>query len=84
MELNAGPLAEVGLTADLSFDASVYIRRALSLVQNSLGLGVLLAVGALWFFLRDRRATLIIALAIPTSLMVSFIALELSCSDVPS
>ena len=76
-ELNAGPLEEAGLNMELSFDSSVYIRRALKLVQNNLGLGVLLAVGALWFFLRDRRATLIIAASIPISLMAAFIALRL-------
>ncbi len=75
-ELNDGALAEAGLTMDLSFDASVYIRRALALVKNSLGLGVLLAIGVLWFFLRDRRATAIIATAIPVSLLVAFVALQ--------
>ncbi len=75
-ELNAGPLAELGLTMDLSFDASVHIRRALRLVQNNLGLGVLLALGVLVFFLRDGRAVALIGLSIPVSLMVSFIALK--------
>lgn len=76
-ELNTGPLEEAGLIMELSFDSSIYIRRALALVQNNLGLGVLLAVAALWFFLRDRRATLIIAASIPISLMVAFLALQL-------
>jgi multidrug efflux pump subunit AcrB len=75
-ELNAGPLLEAGLTMDLSFDSSVYIRRAISLVQTNLGLGVLLAVGVLWFFLRSFRVTMLIAMAIPVSLMVAFFALE--------
>ncbi len=76
-ELNAGPVGDAGLIVELSFDSSVYIRRAISLVRNNLGLGVLLAVGVLWFFLRDRRATLIIAMSIPLSLMVAFIALRM-------
>lgn len=76
-ELNSGPLAEVGLTADLSFDSSVYIRRAISLVQSNLLLGVVLAVGVLWFFLRNRRSTAIIAASIPVSLLVAFVGLEL-------
>ncbi|MCG8433443.1 MAG: efflux RND transporter permease subunit, partial [Gammaproteobacteria bacterium] len=75
-ELNSGALGDVGLILELSFDSSVYIRRAISLVQNNLGLGILLAVGVLWFFLRDRRATFIIAASIPVSLMVAFIALQ--------
>lgn len=76
-ELNAGPLNEAGLIIELSYDASVYIRRAIDLVKNNLGLGVLLAVGTLWFFLRDRRSTLIIATSIPISLLVSFMALKI-------
>lgn len=76
-ELNAGPMAEAGLTIDLSFDASVHIRNALNLVQNNLGLGVLLALMILWLFLRGIRTTLIIAMTIPVSLMVAFAALSL-------
>ena len=76
-ELNEGPLKAAGLTIDLSFDSSVHIRNALSLVQNNLGLGVLLAIGILWLFLRGWRNTLIIATTIPISLLVSFIALSL-------
>lgn len=75
-ELNAGPAAAEGMIVELSFDASIYIRRAIALVQNNLGLGVLLAIGVLWFFLRAGRATLIIAGAIPVSLAVAFIALQ--------
>ncbi|WP_154223309.1 efflux RND transporter permease subunit [Marinicella rhabdoformis] len=75
-ELNAGQLDEAGLIIELSYDASVYIRRAIDLVKNNLGLGVLLAIGTLWFFLRDKRATLIIATSIPVSLLVSFMALK--------
>ena len=76
-ELNAGPMAELNLIMELSFDSSVYIRRAVSLVKNNLGLGILLAIGALWFFLRDRRATLIIGATIPISLMAAFISLQI-------
>ncbi|GAA0348852.1 efflux RND transporter permease subunit [Bowmanella denitrificans] len=74
-ELNAGPLAERGLMIDLSFDSSVHIRNALILVKSNLGLGVLLALAILWYFLRGWRATLIIALTIPFSIMVAFLAL---------
>lgn len=75
-ELNAGPMKDAGLVADLSFDSSVYIRRAINLVQGNLVLGVLLSVGILWFFLRDRRSTLIIAASIPVSLLLAFVALD--------
>ncbi len=76
-ELNAGPLAEAGLMIDLSFDASVHIRNALALVKGNLGLGVALALGLLWLFMRGWRATLIIALSIPLSIAAALITLSL-------
>jgi len=76
-ELNRGPLRAVGLTIDLSFDASVHIRNALELVKGNLGLGVLLALSILWLFLRGLRPTLIIAITIPIAVAVSFIVLNL-------
>ncbi|REL36666.1 efflux RND transporter permease subunit [Thalassotalea euphylliae] len=76
-ELNEGPMHAAGLTIDLSFDSSVHIRNALTLVKSNLGLGVLLALMILWLFLRGMRNTLIIATTIPISLFVSFVALSL-------
>nr|WP_313901688.1 efflux RND transporter permease subunit [Aliiglaciecola sp. M165] len=76
-ELNEGPLLDAGLMIDLSFDSSVHIRNALVLVKSNLGLGVLLALGILWMFIRGWKATLIIALTIPLSIMVAFLALNL-------
>ncbi|HSG51528.1 MAG TPA: efflux RND transporter permease subunit [Rheinheimera sp.] len=76
-ELNDGALLEAGLMIDLSFDASVHIRNALILVKSNLGLGVLLALGLLWLFMRGWRATAIIALSIPLSLAISLLALQL-------
>jgi multidrug efflux pump subunit AcrB len=76
-ELNSGPLAEAGLEMDLSFDASVHIRRAIALVQNNLGIGLLLAVGVLYFLMRSRRATFLVTATVPLSLLVAFVALRL-------
>ncbi|MBU1311710.1 MAG: efflux RND transporter permease subunit [Gammaproteobacteria bacterium] len=76
-ELNQGELLEAGLMMDLSFDASVHIRNALALVKSNLGLGVLLALGLLWLFMRGWRATAIIALSIPLSLAIALLALQL-------
>ena len=75
-ELNAGPLADAGLAIDLSFDASVHIRRAIALVKNNLGLGLFLAVGVLYFLMRSRRATLLVTATVPLSLLVAFVALR--------
>ncbi|GJM10260.1 MAG: acriflavine resistance protein B [Lysobacteraceae bacterium] len=76
--MREGPLADAGLAIEQSFDASVFINRAVSLVTNNLIFGILLAVGVLWWFLRDRRATLLIATAIPVSLLGTFIMLQLT------
>ena len=67
-----------GLTIAQSFDASVFINRAINLVTSNLVIGVLLAVGILWWFLRRLRATLIVALAIPVSLFATFVVLGLT------
>jgi multidrug efflux pump subunit AcrB len=77
-ELRAGPLKDLGLDVQQSFDASVFIQRAVALVTNNLLLGVLLSVGVLWWFLRDRRATLLIASSIPVSLLTTFVVLQLT------
>ena len=76
-ELNQGALLDAGLMIELSFDASVHIRNALALVKSNLGLGVLLALGLLWLFMRGWRATAIIALSIPLSLAIALITLQL-------
>ena len=77
-ELNTGPVAERGLVMAQSFDASVFINRAISLVGSNIVLGILLAIGILWWFLRRFRATLIVAIAIPVSLLATFVVLKLT------
>ena len=77
-ELKTDLLLPQGLTMVQSFDASVFIYRAINLVTSNLVLGVLLAVGILWWFLRQRRATLIVALAIPVSILSTFVVLKLT------
>ncbi len=77
-QLNAGDLKERGLVMAQSHDASVFIKQAISLVTGNIFLGVLLAVGVLWWFLRRLRATLIIAAAIPISLLATFIVLHVA------
>ncbi len=74
--LRQGPLRANQLTMEQSFDASVFIYRAISLVTGNLLIGMLLAVGVLWWFLRRFRATLIVAAAIPISLFSTFIVLN--------
>lgn len=76
-ELNAGPLGREQLIADLSWDASLYVHRAIGFVQESLLVGILLAVGGLWYFLRGPRALLVIGATIPLSLAFAVITLGL-------
>jgi multidrug efflux pump subunit AcrB len=77
-ELREGPLEEIGLTMHQSFDASVFINRAITLVTGNLFLGIFLAVGVLWWFLRQARATLLVAVAIPLSVLATFVVLRLT------
>ncbi len=77
-ELNAGPVSDRGLVMVQSFDASVFINRAIGLVTGNIVLGVLLAVGILWWFMRRFRPTLIVASAIPLSLMATFLVLGMA------
>ena len=77
VELNENVLHDAGLEMDLSFDASVHIRRAVALVKNNLGLGLLLAIGVLYFLMRSRRATFLVTATVPLSVLVAFVALRL-------
>ncbi len=63
-----------GSRAKLSFiwDSSDFIRASVMSVQSSAGYGALLAVLVLLVFLRDVRATLVVATAIPISIIATF------------
>ncbi|WP_411819782.1 efflux RND transporter permease subunit [Hyphococcus formosus] len=76
-ELNAGPLDQMGLAIHKSFDPSVFIKRAIALLSGNLVIGVMLAIGALWLFLRRTAATFIIAASIPICLMSTLVVLNL-------
>ena len=56
----------------------MYVRRAIGFVEESLAIGILLAVGGLWYFLRGPRALLVIGASIPISLF--FASSRCSCS----
>lgn len=71
--LNEGPLGERGLKILQAYDATIYIRSALELVQQNILLGGLLAILVLWVFLRSIVPTLIISVAIPVSAVGTFL-----------
>lgn len=77
-ELNQSEFKERGLKAQFSFDPSRYIKRSMGLLGSNLVIGMLLAIGVLWTFLRQWRATFLIALAIPVSLLATFIILSIT------
>jgi multidrug efflux pump subunit AcrB len=76
-ELRDGPLAERGLGIEQSFDASLFIRRAVNLLIENLVVGALLALVCVYWFMRDVRATVLIATTIPVCLLATFCALHL-------
>jgi CzcA family heavy metal efflux pump len=57
----------------LSFDQSLYIRETISGLQHEAFLGAVLAMLIIMLFLRNVRGTLIILVAIPLSILITFI-----------
>ncbi len=58
-------------------DQSIDIRRAIDSVQSAAILGGILAVLILFFFLRNVRTTVIIAISIPLAIVIAFSAMRL-------
>jgi multidrug efflux pump subunit AcrB len=77
-ELNEGPLKRGQLELIQMYDETLYIGRSMSLVKNNLLLGIFLAIIVLWWFLRKFRATLIVALSIPISLVVTLVVMHIT------
>ena len=75
-ELQENQLSEANLYIDQSFDASVFIKRAIGLLAGNLVAGIILAIGILWLFLRRMRATMLIGGAIPICLVTTFLLLQ--------
>ncbi|MEM6634556.1 MAG: efflux RND transporter permease subunit [Pseudomonadota bacterium] len=74
-ELKLGPVASQGLILEQVYDETVYIDGAIDLVTQNIWIGGLLAAGVLLLFLRSPRATLVISLAIPVSIVATFVAM---------
>jgi len=84
--VKAGIANLVGLPADftvkLLFDQSLYIRQAITPLQDEGLIGGGLACLMVLLFLGNLRATLIIALALPLSILAAFIQLNLASQSV--
>ncbi|HWD49640.1 MAG TPA: efflux RND transporter permease subunit [Rhizomicrobium sp.] len=77
-KINDGPAKEQGVVLQYSFDPSHFINQAMGMVTSDLIVGILLAVGVLWFFMREWRGTLIISAAIPICLFAVVMLLNLA------
>ncbi len=74
-ELEAAVLPRAGLTMTQVYDETVYINSAIKLVQQNIFIGGFMAAIVLFLFLRSGPATLVISLAIPVSVIGSFVAM---------
>ena len=74
-ELNAFALPNEGLNLAQVYDETVYITSSVDLVQQNIWIGGLLAATVLIVFLRSFRATLVISIAIPVSVIGAFVAM---------
>ena len=74
-ELNAFALPDAGLELRQVYDETVYINSAISLVTQNIYVGGTLAAFMLLLFLRSLGATLIVSVAIPVSVIASFVAM---------
>jgi HAE1 family hydrophobic/amphiphilic exporter-1 len=59
-------------------DSSTYISDSVRNVEFGVGIGAILAVLVLLFFLRDVRSTLVVAVSIPISVMATFTLMDLA------
>jgi HAE1 family hydrophobic/amphiphilic exporter-1 len=74
-ELNASLIPNAGLKFRQVYNETVYINSAIDLVQQNIWIGGTLAAVILLIFLRSIRATLVVSLAIPVSVIGSFVAM---------
>ena len=77
-ELSAGPVAAQGLKMQQVYDETVYIKGAIDLVTQNILIGGALAALVLLLFLRSPRATLVVSLAIPVSIVATFVAMAVT------
>ena len=74
-ELNQSTIPRAGLSLRQVYDETVYINSAVDLVQQNIWVGGALAVLILLLFLRSLRATMVVALSIPVSIIGAFVAM---------
>ena len=75
--LNKDLLRRRGLELIQAYDETEYIKSSIGLVNQNIFMGGALTICVLLIFLRSWRSTIVIALAIPTSLIGTFLLLNL-------
>jgi HAE1 family hydrophobic/amphiphilic exporter-1 len=76
-ELNNGILKDRGLKLERVYDETNYIYSAIALVKQNIVIGGVLAIVVLMVFLRNVTSTLIVSLAIPISVVGTFLLMSL-------
>ena len=74
-DLNAYAMPNAKLTLQQVYDETVYINSAIDLVRQNIWIGGTLAAIVLLLFLRSMRATLVVSIAIPVSVIGAFVAM---------
>jgi len=70
------PTLPAGITLTATYDESIYVEKAVSEVWETLLIAFLLVVFIIFIFLRNLRATLVPAVAIPVSILSTFAILH--------
>ena len=76
-ELNNGVLKDRKLSIEMAYDETHYIYGAIALVRKNIFVGGTLAIIVLFIFLRSFASTLIVSLAIPISVVGTFLVMTL-------
>lgn len=76
-ELNDGLLAQTGMKLSEVWSDADYIESSIGLVKQNILIGGVLTVLVLLTFLRSARSTIVIAIAVPTSIVGTFLILRL-------
>ena len=74
-ELSETAMPEAGLILRQVYDETIYIKSSISLVRQNIWFGGTLAAIILLIFLRSARATLVVSMAIPISVVAAFVAM---------
>lgn len=75
LELETGPITRENLKLEQVYDETIYIEGAIDLVVQNIWIGGVLAAFVLLIFLRSPRATFVITLAIPVSIVATFVVM---------